>query len=324
MTKNRKTLLKAAKFGVVALAICFICSPTLGWGCKGHQTVADIAFQQLTPKAREAVMALLPQLQMDPRVKHFCAGSGINPFVDVATWADDIREIRSDTAGWHFIDVPLGNPTPSPNDCPAKGCLVTAINSQIAVLKNGGATGPDQAMALLFLIHFVGDLHQPLHTTTNNDRGGNCLPVNFFGKPPKEGPNEAFKLNLHGIWDTELVEMDMAGESVSQFAAHLQQKYATLIPTWLNAPFDLQIWISESHNLAKTTAYGQLPAQVPVEPPSPVAINYCSDDNHVSTRLAALHESIDSHYGSIAGPVIEVQLTEAGARLAAILNHIWE
>jgi hypothetical protein len=314
----------AVRIGSAALSFFLVCcsSSTFAWGCRGHQTVADVAFQELNPHARAAVLALLPQLQMDPRVKHYCTGTSINEFVDVATWADDIREIRPETGPWHFIDVPLSSPEPSPNDCPSQGCLVTAINTQIATLRSTTATPQDRAMALLFLIHFVGDLHQPLHTTTNNDRGANCLPVDFFNHLPNEGPNEAFKPNLHGVWDTELVERDMSGASVAQFSAHLREKYATSIPTWLSGSFDLKIWISESHNLARTAAYGQLPTHVQVE--APVAVNVCSDDNHVSTRLAALHEVIDANYSGNVAPVIEVQLTKAGARLAAILNHIWE
>ena len=322
-TRLRTTLSTAARAALVPLLCCFACNPVFGWGCKGHQAVAAIAFQQLNAHARATVLPLLQQLQMDPRVTHFCANSDTNPFVDVSTWADDIRVIRPETAPWHFIDVPLADRNPSTGDCPPQeGCVVTAINAQIAILRSSTTTPPEKAMALLFLIHFVGDLHQPLHTTTNNDRGANCLPVDFFGTTTHEGPNEAYRPNLHGVWDTELVELDMSGSSVAEFSAHLWQKYSASIPAWQSDPPDLNLWVSEAHTLAAVSAYGQLPTHVQVE--TPIAIKACSDDNHVARRLAALHEVVESRYSGNVAPVIEQQITKAGARLAGILNRIWQ
>jgi len=321
-------LTPAAALKIVLFALAVVATPAaaFAWGCDGHQAVALIAYQQLNPRARAAADQLLQQLPQIPVPSHFCAPSNTNPFVDVSTWADDIRSIRPETAPWHFIDVPLSVKTTSPKapleGCPPDtGCIVTAITQEIATLRDFRLPPADRAMALLFLIHFVGDLHQPLHTTTNNDRGGNCLPVAYMGSPSREGANENYSPNLHLVWDVQLVQSLIAGRPLPVFAAYLQSKYASSIAAWLQEPFDLRAWVWEGHQLAARAASGQLATPVPVE--QHVPINLCSDDDHVSQRLAQLHENVDQTYAAAVAPAIEVQLTKAGARLAAILNSIW-
>jgi hypothetical protein len=115
----------------------------------------------------------------EPAARRFCEPTGLAPFADLSTWADDIRQERKETAGWHFIDIPLGAARDRLNEaCGSSGvCVTAAIRRQLEVLRSASAGRREQAEALLFVIHFAGDLHQPLHAATNNDRGGNCLPV---------------------------------------------------------------------------------------------------------------------------------------------------
>jgi len=293
----------------------------LAWGCNGHKTVAYIAFERLNPRAKSAVLELLSQLPQIPNLKHYCAGDD-NPFVQVSTWADDIRTQRPETGPWHYIDIPRGIIKYDKKYCPLpEGCLITAINQQIAVLRDHKASTQSKSMALLFLIHFLGDLHQPLHDISNNDRGGNCVPVSLFGQRPKEFPNENFKPNLHSVWDTDLVERDMAGRSVADFATYLDAKYADLERSCANGHMDFVKWAMESHNHAEAAAYGKLPVSVPVEKPMEVAL--CSDDSHVSYRLASLNEVVNEPYFLATQEVLEEQLSRAGVRLAVILNRVW-
>ena len=183
-------------------ALVLTCSSAFGWGCEGHQTVAAIAFRHLDPSVKLRALALLQHLPPDRQIQHYCKGSGLNLFVDVSTWADDIRTKRPETGPWHFIDLPLGTDRPDLKFCAStSGCVITAIQQQVSVLRDPSAASDARAMALLFLIHFVGDLHQPLHTTTNNDRGANCLPATFFGVGPNELPPGTWKPNLHGVWE---------------------------------------------------------------------------------------------------------------------------
>jgi S1/P1 Nuclease len=298
-------------------------STSLAWGCNGHKAVAYLAFERLNPHAKAAATDLLQHLQSDPSLMHYCPGDP-NLFVEVSTWADDFRAQKPETGSWHFIDIPLGATSIDPKYCPSPpGCVITAIQKDVATLRDAGAAIPEKSIALLFFIHFVGDLHQPLHDTTNNDRGANCLPVSSFGKPPKEQqPGENFTPNLHAIWDTDLVDRAIAGKSLPNFVAYLDAKYGSRVTVLEGQQPNLFNWALQSHHLAMTFAYGKLPVPVTLETPLPVKV--CSDDNHVSHRLSALHEVVDDRYFLATNVALEVQLVRAGVRLSAILNRIWQ
>jgi len=260
----------------------------------------------------------------------FCGATGLDPFADLATWADDERDVRRETGPWHFIDIPLGAArTDVSGACDAStGCVTTAIQQQLDVLRNTTGTLQDQANALMFVVHFVGDIHQPLHATTNNDRGGNCIPVKFFNRKPRltNASTGSYKPNLHGVWDTEIVErVGKIGGShdtdVQAFADHLAVEFASDIPTWQSTPPDFEAWAWESHELAVNISYGKLPRSVSVE--TPKSVDNCTDDNNVSARMKTLHESVGQHYVTVADPVISEQLARAGTRLAMLLNRLW-
>jgi len=145
----------------------------------------------------------------------------------------------------------------------------------------------------MFVVHFVGDIHQPLHATTNNDRGGNCIPVKFFNRKPRltNASTGSYKPNLHGVWDTEIVErVGKIGGShdtnVQAFADHLAVEFASDIPTWQSTPPDFEAWAWESHELAVNISYGRLPRSVSVE--TPKSVDNCTDDNNVSARMKTL------------------------------------
>ena len=306
-------------------ALLIVCAmPAFPWGCEGHRTVALVALDQLTPHALAMASNLLQAEPSDPSLRHFCGHSDLPPFADVSTWADDIREKRKDTAPWHFIDIPLGVARDRMSDgCPvATGCVTSALRSQLDVLRSASSGNAQKSEALIFVIHFVGDLHQPLHAATNNDRGGNCVPVAFFSQEPKESANsENFRPNLHGVWDTDLLERIDKEHDPAKFAAELSNEFRTAMSTWNQQPVNLDDWAWESHQLAINTVYGDLPARIAVETPAPV--ESCADDNHVAKRLFQLHEKIDEHYLTEASPVIRQQLAKAGTRLAILLNQIW-
>ena len=305
--------------------------PAFGWGCAGHQTVALVALSQLNPQAAAKVHQLLAGQPL-PAIHRFCGATNLDVFVDVATWADDEREVRKDTAGWHFLDIPLGASRESvPTFCDAStGCVTQAIQSHLDVLRAGKAATQEQANALMFLIHFLGDIHQPLHDTTNNDRGANCIPVTFFNQKPKltNTVEEDYTPNLHGVWDTELpirvgsIRESSRDEDVQKFATELSREFASEIKTWQHQPVDLEQWAWDSHQSAVSFAYGKLPKSVSVEKPH--AISTCADDNNVGNRMKALDETIDDVYLFSVTPVIKQQLAMAGTRLAVILNQIWQ
>jgi S1/P1 Nuclease len=148
--------------------------------------------------------------------------------------------------------------------CPhAEGCVTSAITDQLAVLRNTSASAQARVDALRYVIHFVGDLHQPLHTTTNDDRGGNCVPVAFFDHAPVEtNPvKEDYKPNLHGVWDTDIIEHYAHGRTAQQVADELEGKFKAQIPVWKSQPVDIAAWAWEGHEVAETRHLRRSPEQ---------------------------------------------------------------
>ncbi|MCA1594094.1 MAG: S1/P1 nuclease, partial [Acidobacteria bacterium] len=168
------------------------------WGPSGHRIVALVAMKHLTPQVRQKIETIL----------------GDETLEDVANWADAVRNERRETSGWHFVNLPRNATKFSrTRDCRdasdgEPGCAVTAIEHFRDVL-SGAATG-DRAEALKFIVHFVGALHQPLHVSFKDDRGGNNIMVTFFGK----------KSNLHKVWDSGII--GRAGLSDEDYAAELE------------------------------------------------------------------------------------------------------
>lgn len=313
--------LKVSRLLTLAFALGFTV-PAFPWGCDGHRIVALVALAQLTPHARIEAAQLLDESPYGPNLRRYCPPSTLPPLADFASWPDDIRSQRRDTAGWHFIDLPLNvNRQSALESCPASGCVTSAIRLQLDVLRSATAEKHQKAEALMFVVHFVGDLHQPLHTADNDDRGGNCVAVAFFGHQPEtSGSGENYRPNLHAVWDTDLLERVAHGQDTAAFAAALRARFNTSMKRWIRQPVDLDAWAWDSHQLAVKTAYGKLPAKIAPEPPR--SVKNCADHD-IGKRMFDLHEQIDQRYLRLASPAISRQLALAGTRLAAILNQLW-
>lgn len=317
---------------LLTLILSGLCTPalTFAWGCEGHQIIALIALKQLSPNALNRAHQLLRGRPIDSHLERLCGTTTLDVFADVSTWADDIRNERRETAAWHFIEIPLDA---SRNDlshsCPSQaGCVIKAIHEQIDLLKSGNGTDRERTEALMFLIHFVGDLHQPLHTAGNGDRGGNCLPVTFFGTRPElqgntpvELAKESFRPNLHGVWDNDLIAKVSGKRTVTEFANLLSREFVTQIVSWKRQSINVDNWAWESHRQAVGTAYGKLPKPVPREMAQ--TVGGCSDNSHVSQRMKKLNEKLGKPYLRAAKPVLKEQLVKAGTRLAMLLNQLW-
>jgi S1/P1 Nuclease len=319
MTKIRVVIACALLLSALGLD-----SPVFAWGCKGHQIVALIAESHLNPNTRVMVKEILDAAPIDPALNRYCGQSGLDAFADSSTWADDERTIRPDTSTWHYLDIPRGaSQADARKFCAPEGCVTSAIEAQLAILRDTTASARARGEALRFLIHFVGDMHQPLHLTTNNDRGGNCVPVEFFGfKPLETNPQkEDYRPNLHSVWDTDIVEHFSQGQTPQQAADALETKLRVQSISWQSKSIDVQAWAWESHRIAEGSAYGKLPTKIRIEAPKRVAT--CADDNHISARMLALHEQVDESYQAAAEPVVEEQLMKAGVRLAMLLNNLW-
>jgi hypothetical protein len=288
------------------------------WGCKGHQTVALIAERHLTPEAKKMVDALLGANPIDAKLKRYCGDSERDAMADVSTWPDDVRNDRKN-GPWHYIDIPLGAPHGGVEQyCGAEGCVTKAIADNFAILRDAGGDAAKRAEALRYLIHFVGDLHMPLHAATNNDEGGNCAPVKYFRRRPRAS-GHSFAPNLHSLWDTAIVERDMEGADPAEYGEMLDAQFASYVETWQKAGIHVEDWAWESHDYAVSAVYGALIPSIPAE--ASVAVHACSDADNVGERVLHMHAVAGTTYQEIAGPVVEERIAQAGVRLAMMINE---
>ncbi len=312
---------------MIRIALCLLIwsLPALAWRCDGHQILALIAERHLNPWALAAVTDLLKNQPFDRSNRKYCLEGPGDLMADASTWADDVKA-EEKNGSWHYIDIPRGiehgdleaycEPVAPPVSSDVKyraGCLSSALKYEYAILRDANATDPERAKALRYLIHFMGDLHQPLHTTDNNDRGGNCVPIRFFQEPKRS--------NLHDVWDYQVLNRDMEKKhrSVVQFAEDLDAQYAAEWSVWGEAPVDFDRWIWIEHRIADEITYGKLRPKVPIEKPDPHA------DCRVETRkLESLNLRIDDRYQRAAAPLVERGLAQGGYRLARLLNQIWQ
>jgi hypothetical protein len=310
---------------LLIVAVVSLPSPTRAWGCEGHQVIALLAEKQLSPHALAMVNQILTDSPIDVSLNRYCKEGGVDPMADSSTWADDFRTQHPETGPWHYIDIPLGTTQRDIEKfCePREGCVTRAIADQLAILRSSEIDPRKKADALRFLIHFVGDLHQPLHATTNNDQGGNCVPVAYFDALPqlRNPQTETYAPNLHGIWDVNILARATTGKTVDQVASDLDQSFQVKIAHWQKGSADIDAWAWESYQLAAKKVYGKLPVRIPVEAPQPVMS--CADDNHVSMRMLKLDEQIADPYQNMAAPVVRQQVAKAAARLALVLNRLW-
>lgn len=167
------------QISVIVLAL--LTTNVFAWGRDGHQVVAGLAAAQLSVKARAEVDRLLA---LEP-------GATLQ---SISTWPDEIR--IPGTAAWHYLNFPRDTcGYDAARDCPGGNCVIAAIDKQLEVL---ASKAPDDAKltALKYVVHFVADVHQPLHTGYADDKGGNTYQLQAFGKGT----------NLHSLWDSGLIK----------------------------------------------------------------------------------------------------------------------
>jgi len=188
------------------------------WGKTGHRIVAEIAQRNLTEETLNKISLILD-------------GESLT---SVSTWAD---EIKSDPDfkkynSWHYVNIPLDKNYVDIEKNP-NGDIIMAINKCIEGLKNRNSSIPSKAFYLKFLVHLVGDIHQPLHVGRFEDKGGNDIKVKFFGK----------QTNLHRLWDTDMINDHKM--SYTEFAENLNKL------KFLNTSLNPQDWVKESQNEVK-------------------------------------------------------------------------
>jgi hypothetical protein len=269
--------------GLVALLSA---SEALAWGETGHRATGDLAWEQLTPKARAAVNAIVAG--GNPGNAPNCRARTL---ADMAEWPDCVRGNPA-YASWtplHFADIPLcGAPDPAVY-CRQGACATAALTRAETTLRAAASRPTERFLALAQLAHFLGDIHQPLHVADNDDRGGNAIHASGLGEQ-----------NLHHTWDTTLVNAALGSER--QAVQRLRPLVEEHRRDWTAGSFET--WAAESHQIAVTAVYKPLP-----QPPA------C----HASAGV----EALDQAYFNQAAPVVRTQIAKASVRLAAKLNAIF-
>ena len=276
---------------LILLFSSFISTPASAWGPVGHETIAYIAWDNLNSDAQAKIKALL-----EP-------GSNLP---SISNWADEIRPTHKETAPWHYIDLPIRKDITKADEaayCPDNNCILNQLQIFEDILgeysnDDYSKSKADRLKALKFIVHFMGDLHQPLHCADDSDRGGNQKTVLFWAPwGDDSGKPHRIELKLHALWDDLLVP-DIK-EDPRQMATNLEKEItAGDREAWMKG--DTQDWIFESYTIAKNKIYPGF------EP---------GDQSHSSHVLP-------KDYYEKMRPVVCKQLEKAGIRLAFVLEEV--
>ena len=243
---------------------------TRRWGAMGHRIVGQIAENHLTDKAKEGVKSLL----------------GHESLAQVSTWAD---EIRSDpnwrkASPWHYVTVEDNQTLKTATRNPAGDIHETILRYE-QVLRDINASKEDRATALKFLVHMIGDIHQPVHVGRGADRGGNSIRVKWMWESS----------NLHRVWDTDLIESE--GLSYTEFVNFIDHASDEDIAKWQGDNVD--VWAAESKAL-RDQVY---------DLPEP------DNEGNVNLSYRYRFKNMDT---------IKLRLVQAGIRLAGLLNDVFK
>jgi hypothetical protein len=287
---------------VIALlcSVCLITFNAFGWSVEAHQAIALIAMKRLTgTSTANRIATILGTLTLE----------------DIAVCPDQVRELEANeikklsapcakifpkpptgTEQWHFVNTPVKGTdfTPGADDVNAacqNVCAVVQIQHFLDVLSSSsptdaGAKKTADQQALSFVVHFIGDIHQPLHSADRNgDAGGNAEHVKFF--------NDS-NVALHAIWDNQIVAK--IDSSPAQLAADVTPEIATAAAQSQGQPMD---WTLEAYIPARDVAYKGIPP----------------------SKGKAIVATLAQPYQDAAAPVVRTQIARAGVRLAAALKN---
>ncbi|MGA0599286.1 S1/P1 nuclease [Caulobacter sp. KR2-114] len=281
------------RLSVAVALLTAAASPAAAWGDVGHKVTALIAYRHLTPAAKARVGALLAADSDTLRPPDIASR---------ATWADKYRTHHRETSEWHFADIEIdqpeldgacaGVPKLAPGQVasagPAKDCSINKVGEFEAELASRDGTADEQIIALKFLIHILGDIDQPLHSSDHQDEGGNCV-----GLAPEAGGSK----NLHSFWDTGVVKT--LGPVPEAIADKLDTE-TTAAQRKASARGTVRSWALEAFAIARKDAYA-----LPSRP----------------TRADKGSVTVSDAYQAQVQQDAELQLRRAGVRIAVVLNR---
>lgn len=283
------------KLAFFVLATWWIASSSAWpWGKEGHQIVGRIAEVHLTPQALAGVNELINLDNKDNPPLRLSDDAIVN-------WADKARHSWTNSAPWHYVDIPYDATAYDPvRDCTNhNGCVIDSIHVDFQALADRKNTPKQRFTSLKLLVHFVGDIHQPLHCIFRpygeyaDDRGGNLCPIAFL--------TPAATNNLHVVWDSLLLQKSLTDQQVTNVL-----QYANALNTRINdddkrawSTGTPEEWAWQSHQLAILATYAGIPTNGPAT-------------------------TLDAAYVKRNQAVVDRQLMRAGIRLAQLLNDAFK
>jgi len=268
-------------YRVFFLTLAFLLSSAAhAWGPEGHRITGYVAQRLLTASARERLAEL-----------------GVEDLAVAATYMDDMRQALEaqypHSSRWHYDNRAVCESQPQPRDYCRKGeCASYQIERWRSVLSDPRSSRADKRDAVRFLVHMIGDMHQPLHMADHDDRGGNDLYVWL--------PREREPRRLHEVWDSRLINLARARRAEANWAEDLLDRSTHDIAAWQRGT--IEQWARESHQLAVDVVYADLPG---------VTCHGQSVDHVTLTR----------EYVEEGKRIVPIQLTKAGVRIAGVLNQ---
>lgn len=268
-----------------ALLLLTLCLPAFGWGRLGHALVGALAQEHLSPAARA-------------EVDHLLAGEPDPTLAGVASWADDLRDADPPrfkaTSKWHYINAKGGGcGFDEARDCPGGDCVVSAIRTQLAILGDRGQPLEARRDALKFVVHLVGDVHQPMHAGDRTDAGGNGYQISLRTDLAPEAyarnkyADGVMGTNLHSVWDYYVL-----GEAGLPLQAYADRLATRPWPPQPASPDSTPMgWAKESCRL--------------------IEARHLYPDGH----------KLDRAYGDAMRPLAEQRVEQAAWRLATLLNR---
>ncbi|WP_116089703.1 S1/P1 nuclease [Sphingomonas crusticola] len=274
---------------LAAFALLLLPSPAFAWWEYGHETTAEVAMKLVQPRTRQSIEWLLKRQKVLETPT--CPARTIE---EASVWPDCIKTLgdRFNYAyNWHFQDVDICKPFDLKEWCADGNCVSKQIARAQRMVADRELPARDRLMALAFLVHFTGDLHQPLHGAEHDgDQGGNKVKVSYGFIP---------RTNLHSVWDGLLA--DRAISSPPGGADGILSQVPPADRAVL-AQGSLEDWSRESWQLAKTIVYGSVIAD-PCASPAPAKVTF---DQAKIVELM---------------PALRLQVAKGGIRLARLLDE---
>lgn len=272
--------------GLLLILVVICARPMLAWGAIGHRVVAAIAEKRLEQTSPAALAAARELLRSNNNSRDCAPCDDPKKLPAVASQPDDFRqdELALPTRDWHFVNIEITNPTyDQDRDCPSGDCVVRRIDRMIEILGDKSRSNCDREAALIYLIHFMGDMHQPFHTGFGRqangqpDRGANEVKLTFDGRDT----------NLHSLWDSGIIEKQ--GRTDNEWVTRLMTTTLNGRDPQTLAAGTTTEWLNQSHKLA--------------------------------IQFHTLNKPFNDQYVKDALPVIEERMLLGGLRLARLIEE---